>query len=262
MIEGIRTSKAKKHIFKHNDPLHLEQLLREANPDTPKIVAFETVHSMTGDVCPLEELCDVSHKYNAITFIDEVHAVGLYGPNGSGIGERDNCLDKMDIISGTLGKAVGVTGGFIVGGASLVDVIRSYGAGFIFTTALPYDKAAAATTSINILRSDEGRSLRKRHQEVVASLKEQLFQKGLPVEDAPSHIVPIQVKDAKICNELSIELRNKYKTYIQAINYPTVPRGEEKLRIAPTPWHSISMVEDLVYALDQLWTQFGLPRNK
>eukprot|EP00112_Aurelia_sp_Birch-Aquarium-sp1_P001691 Seg1183.4 transcript_id=Seg1183.4/GoldUCD/mRNA.D3Y31 product="5-aminolevulinate synthase nonspecific mitochondrial" protein_id=Seg1183.4/GoldUCD/D3Y31 len=260
MIHGIRTSKAQKQVYEHNDPASLEELLKKADPKAPKIVAFETVHSMSGTVCPVEELCDIAHKYGALTFIDEVHAVGLYGERGAGIGERDNVLDKMDIISGTLGKAVGVIGGYIAGSSALIDTIRSYGAGFIFTTALPPDKAAAAIASIEILKSQEGYNLRKRHQQVVANTKNQLLRRGFPVEYAPSHIIPVSVQDADLCTQVSNTLQEEYNIYIQAINYPTVPRGNEKLRIAPTPWHSKQLITELVEALDVVWQEAGLPK--
>ena len=193
MIQGIRTSGAKKFVFRHNDPDHLEHLLKNADPTAPKIVAFETVHSMSGDVSPLETLCDVAHKYGALTFVDEVHAVGLYGEHGAGVAERDGCLDKIDIISGTLGKAFGVIGGYIAGSDRLIDNVRSYGSGFIFTTALPPVTINAALTSINILAGDEGRELRRQHQKNVHTLRNKLVQAGLPVTYAPSHIVPVHV---------------------------------------------------------------------
>jgi len=260
MIHGIRTSKAEKKIYNHNDPASLEKLLREADPKAPKIVAFETVHSMTGSVCPLEELCDIAHKYGALTFIDEVHAVGLYGDRGAGIGDRDGVLDKMDIISGTLGKAVGAIGGYIAASASLVDTVRSYGSGFIFTTALPPDKVAAALTSIEILKAEEGRQLRKQHQETVGYVRNQLLRRGFPVEYAPSHIIPILVGNPDRCTHVSDTLQKAHNIYIQAINYPTVPRGSEKLRIAPTPQHSKELVGELVESLDDVWTKAGLPK--
>lgn len=193
MIQGIRNSGVPKHIFRHNDVKHLEELLSEVDASVPKIVAFETVHSMTGDICPLEDLCDVAHKYGAITFVDEVHAVGLYGCSGAGIGEREYVLHKMDIISGTLGKAFGNVGGYVVGSAQLIDMIRSYAAGFIFTTSLPPTVLYGALTSVNILASDEGRSLRANHQKNVAYMKSILTAAGLPLEPSPSHIIPIKV---------------------------------------------------------------------
>lgn len=259
MIHGIRTSGAEKRVFRHNDPDHLEELLKEADPNVPKIVAFETVHSMSGAVCPLEKLCDISHKYGALTFVDEVHAVGLYGRHGSGIGERDGVLGKMDIISGTLGKAVGCVGGYLVGKEKLIDTLRSYGSGFIFTTALPPDKAYAALVSLDILKSEEGQKLRQRHQANVKLLRTKLIQHGFPIEHAPSHIVPVLTGDPDKCTLASQYLQQEHNIYIQSINYPTVPRGQEKLRIAPTPFHTEEMIDKLVIALDEAWKAFDLP---
>lgn len=259
MIHGIKTSGAQKVIFRHNDPAHLEEVLAKSDPNVPKIVAFETVHSMSGAICPLEELCDVAHKYGALTFVDEVHAVGLYGEKGAGVGERDGCLHKMDIISGTLGKAIGSIGGYLVGSASLIDTLRSYGSGFIFTTALPPAQVGAALTSVAILKSEEGKQLRKRHQENAKLLRTKLVKQGLPVEFSPSHIVPVIVGDPNKCLQLSTYLQQAHGIYIQAINYPTVPKGQEKLRIAPTPFHTEDMMDDLVKALKQGWLMYDLP---
>ncbi|KAK2571291.1 5-aminolevulinate synthase [Acropora cervicornis] len=258
MIQGIRNSGAKKYIFRHNDVEHLEQLLQQADPDVPKIVAFETVHSMTGDVCPLEELCDVAHKYGALTFVDEVHAVGLYGHSGAGIGDRDGVLDKMDIISGTLGKAFGVIGGYIAATAALVDNIRSYGSGFIFTTSLPPVTVNSAITSIGILASEEGRQLRSKHQSVVRTLRNKLVSAGLPVVYAPSHIIPVHVGDAAKCTAICNEMLSKHGMYVQSINYPTVERGKERLRIAPTPKHDEAMMDKFTDALVQAWKNQGM----
>jgi len=258
MIHGIRTSGAEKRIFRHNDPQHLEELLKNSDPNVPKIVAFETVHSMSGCVCPLEELCDISHRYGALTFVDEVHAVGLYGKYGSGIGERDGVLHKMDLISGTLGKAIGCIGGYLVGNANVIDMLRSYGAGFIFTTALPPDKAYAAYESLEILKSEEGQKLRETHQNNVKMLRTKLVQHGFPVEHAPSHIVPVLTGDPIKCTEVSQYLQQQHGIYIQSINYPTVPRGYEKLRIAPTPFHTEEMMDELVGALGEAWKKVGL----
>ncbi|XP_012277532.2 LOW QUALITY PROTEIN: 5-aminolevulinate synthase, erythroid-specific, mitochondrial [Orussus abietinus] len=243
MIQGIQNSGAKKFIFRHNDAQHLEELLSKVNKEVPKIVAFETVHSMTGDICPLEELCDVAHKYGALTFVDEVHAVGLYGYTGAGIGERDRVLHKMDIISGTLGKAFGNIGGYVVGSAELIDTIRSYAAGFIFTTSLPPTVLYGALAAIEILSSDEGRSLRAEHQKNVAYMKSILVAAGLPVEPSPSHIIPIRIGDPLLGSQLAEALLREKGHYIQAINYPTVPKGQEKLRLAPTPMHSQMMMD-------------------
>jgi len=258
MIQGIRNSGAERHIFRHNDPQHLEQLLRTLDPATPKIVAFETVHSMTGAVCPLETLCDVAHKYGALTFVDEVHAVGLYGENGAGIGERDHVLDKMDIISGTLGKAYGNIGGFIAASSQLVDVVRSYGSGFIFTTSLPPTVCAGALAAVRQLRTEEGRELRARHQDNVRYLRDTLSQAGIPVEHCPSHIIPVHVGDPVTSGRLSDRLLGERGHYVQAINYPTVPRGQEKLRIAPTPHHTRAMIDRFATDLLDVWREEGL----
>ncbi|EFA03355.2 5-aminolevulinate synthase, erythroid-specific, mitochondrial isoform X2 [Tribolium castaneum] len=259
MIQGIRNSQVPKHIFKHNDPAHLEDLLKTVNKNIPKIVAFETVHSMSGAVCPLEELCDVAHKYGALTFIDEVHAVGLYGEHGAGIGERDGKLHKMDIISGTLGKAFGNVGGYIASSATLVDMIRSYAAGFIFTTSLPPTVLSGAYKAIQILASDEGRELRRRHQDNVKYLRGNLLNNGFPVEHTPSHIIPIKIGDPVQCGAVCDTLLKEKGHYIQAINYPTVARGQEKLRLAPTPHHTKEMMDTLVGDLKEVWQTLNLP---
>jgi 5-aminolevulinate synthase len=259
MIQGIRNSGVPKHIFRHNDPQHLEELLKKVDRGVPKIVAFETVHSMTGAVCPLKELCEVAHKYGAVTYIDEVHAVGLYGANGAGIGEREGLLEEMDIISGTLGKAFGNIGGYIVGSDSLVDMVRSYAAGFIFTTSLPPTVLAGALMSVRILRSDEGRELRARHQWNVQYLRKKLMEAGISVEHTPSHIIPVFIGDPSLSSQLSDELLKRKGHYVQAINYPTVPRGQEKLRIAPTPHHTVEMMDSFVADLRQVWVEMGIP---
>lgn len=258
MIHGIRTSGAPKHLFRHNDPEHLEELLRKVDRSIPKIVAFETVHSMDGAVCPLKELCEVSHKYGAMTFVDEVHAVGLYGRNGAGVGERDGCMDQMDIITGTLGKAFGNIGGYIAASANVVDMIRSYAAGFIFTTSLPPTTLAGALASIKVLRSDEGRQLRFRHQEAVRYLREKLVEAGIPALHCPSHIIPVHVGDAALATKMSNDLMTDHNVYIQAINYPTVARGQERLRIAPTPHHTQEMMDRLVISLVDVWKKNGM----
>ncbi|KAJ3639517.1 hypothetical protein Zmor_002874 [Zophobas morio] len=259
MIQGIRNSQVPKYIFRHNDPSHLEELLKGVNKNIPKIVAFETVHSMSGAVCPLEELCDVAHKYGALTFIDEVHAVGLYGEHGAGIGERDGKLHKMDIISGTLGKAFGNVGGYIASSSTLVDMIRSYAAGFIFTTSLPPTVLSGAHKAIEILASDEGRELRKRHQENVKYLRNNLLRNGFPVEHTPSHIIPIKIGNPAQCASVCDTLLREKGHYIQAINYPTVARGQEKLRLAPTPHHTKEMMDILVTDLKEVWENLNLP---
>merc|ERR1712004_76323 len=203
MIQGIKNSGVPKHIFRHNDPDHLDELLSKVPVNVPKIVAFETVHSMTGAICPLEELCDVAHRYGALTFVDEVHAVGLYGDQGAGVGEREGLLDKMDIISGTLGKAFGNIGGYIAGSDNLVDTIRSFGAGFIFTTSLPPTVLQGSLASVRVLRSTEGKMLRASHQANVAYMREKLFEIGIAVQHTPSHIIPVQVGDPALTTKIS-----------------------------------------------------------
>ncbi|KAI3357568.1 hypothetical protein L3Q82_015982 [Scortum barcoo] len=258
MIQGIRNSVVKKFIFRHNDAKHLQELLERSDPSTPKIVAFETVHSMDGAVCPLEEMCDIAHKFGAITFVDEVHAVGLYGPRGGGIGDRDRVMHKMDIISGTLGKAFGCVGGYIASTSSLVDTVRSYAAGFIFTTSLPPMLLAGARESIKILKSEEGQALRRRHQRSVKLLRQMLMDSGLPVVHCPSHIIPLRVADAEKNTEISNIMMSRYNIYVQAINYPTVAKGEELLRIAPTPHHTPQMIHYFVDRLLKTWKEAGL----
>lgn len=259
MIQGIRNAGVPKHIFRHNDPKHLEELLQSVDVSTPKIVAFETVHSMTGAVCPLDTLCDVAHKYGAITFVDEVHAVGLYGESGSGIADRDGLHHKIDIVSGTLGKAFGNIGGYIAGNGTLVDMIRSYAAGFIFTTSLPPTVVAGALAAVNILSGEEGRAMRATHQTAVRYLRNSLMREGLPVEHCPSHILPVHVGDPLLSTKVSDELIREYGHYVQAINFPTVPRGQEKLRIAPTPQHTPPMMDRFVADLITVWKKLGLP---
>lgn len=261
MIQGIRNSRVPKHIFRHNDPGHLEQLLSEVDVSVPKIVAFETVHSMTGAVCPLKELCDVAHKFGALTFVDEVHAVGLYGDHGAGIGERDGQLHNMDIISGTLGKAFGNVGGYIAADSTLIDMVRSYAAGFIFTTSLPGSVLAGASKAVEILASDEGRQLRAKHQANVQYLRNTLLKHGFPVEHTPSHIIPIRIGDPLLSSQVSDRLIKEKGHYVQAINYPTVARGQEKLRLAPTPHHTRELMDQLVVDLRTVWTDLGLPLN-
>ncbi|CAG5979585.1 5-aminolevulinate synthase, non-specific, mitochondrial [Menidia menidia] len=258
MIQGIRNSGVKKFIFRHNDLAHLREMLQKGDPSKPKIVAFETVHSMDGAVCPLEEMCDLAHEFGAITFVDEVHAVGLYGSRGGGIGDRDGIMHKMDIISGTLGKAFGCVGGYIASTSSLVDTVRSYAAGFIFTTSLPPMLLAGARRSIQILKSEEGRSLRLKHQRNVKLLRQMLMDAGLPVVHCPSHIIPVRVSDAQKNSEVCDIMMNRHNIYVQAINYPTVARGDELLRIAPTPHHTPEMMKYFVERLVLAWKEVGL----
>lgn len=259
MIQGIRNSLVPKHIFRHNDPDHLRELISKVPKETPKIVAFETVHSMTGAVCPLEELCDIAHEHGAITFVDEVHAVGLYGEHGAGIGERDGMMHKIDIVSGTLGKAFGNVGGYIASTDNLVDMIRSYAAGFIFTTSLPPTVLCGARKAVEILASEEGRNLRERHQSNVRYLRNKLKAEGFPVEHTPSHIIPVKIGNPQHCSAISDMLIQDYGHYVQAINYPTVARGDEKLRLAPTPYHVPEMSDILVADMKAVWKKLGLP---
>ncbi|XP_028307658.1 5-aminolevulinate synthase, erythroid-specific, mitochondrial [Gouania willdenowi] len=261
MIQGIRNSGTKRFIFRHNDSLHLEELLKRSDPNKPKIVAFETVHSMDGAICPLDELCDVAHRYGALTFVDEVHAVGLYGAHGAGVGERDNVMHKIDIVSGTLGKAFGCVGGYIASSAALVDVVRSYAAGFIFTTALPPMVLSGALASVRVLKSPEGQNLRRAHQRNVKHMRQLLMDKGLPVVNCPSHIIPIRVGNAELNTKVCDTLLGRHNIYVQAINYPTVPRGEELLRLAPSPHHSPDMMQYFVEKLLEVWQEAGLPLN-
>ncbi|KAM3618541.1 uncharacterized protein V6R79_021555 [Siganus canaliculatus] len=261
MIQGIRNSGAKRFIFRHNDSQHLEELLKRSDPLTPKIVAFETVHSMDGAICPLEELCDVSHRYGALTFVDEVHAVGLYGAHGAGVGERDNVMHKIDIVSGTLGKAFGCVGGYIASSAALVDTVRSFAAGFIFTTSLPPMVLSGALESVRVLKSPEGQALRRSHQRNVKHMRQLLMDKGLPVVNCPSHIIPIRVGNAELNSKVCDILLERHNIYVQAINYPTVPRGEELLRLAPSPHHNPAMMDYFVEKLVDVWQEAGLPLN-
>ncbi|XP_031142185.1 5-aminolevulinate synthase, erythroid-specific, mitochondrial [Sander lucioperca] len=258
MIQGIRNSGAKRFIFRHNDSRHLEELLQRSDHKTPKIVAFETVHSMDGAICPLEDLCDVAHRYGALTFVDEVHAVGLYGAHGAGVGERDNIMHKIDIVSGTLGKAFGCFGGYIASSAALVDTVRSFAAGFIFTTALPPMVLAGAMESVRILKSPEGQVLRRAHQRNVKHMRQLLMDKGLPVVNCPSHIIPIRVGNAELNTKVCDTLLERHNIYVQAINYPTVPRGEELLRLAPSPHHNPAMMDYFVEKLVEVWQEAGL----
>jgi 5-aminolevulinate synthase len=251
MIAGIRHSGARRRIFRHNDVGHLEELLAASDPATPKIVAFESIYSMDGDVSPIAEICDVAHRYGALAYLDEVHAVGMYGARGAGVAERDGALDKVDIVQGTLAKAFGVIGGYIASSAATVDFVRSCGAGFIFTTSLPPAIAAAALTSVRHVSAHP--ELRVHHQERAATLKRKLAAAGLPVMPSTTHIVPVFVGDAALCKRASDLLLERHAIYIQPINYPTVPRGAERLRLTPTPMHGDEDMARLVAALQDVW---------
>jgi 5-aminolevulinate synthase len=260
MIEGIRHGFGEKHVFRHNDVEHLRSLLENAPKDAPKLIAFESLYSMDGDFGPIEEICDLADEFNALTYIDEVHAVGLYGPRGGGVTERDGLADRITIINGTLAKAYGVMGGYVACNADLADAIRSYAPGFIFSTSLAPALAAGATASVEYLKTHP--ELRKAHQERAQNLKNQIKSLGMPVSDYGSHIVPIHVGDPIKCKMLSDMLLNDHGFYVQPINFPTVPRGTERLRFTPSPVHSDAMIRDLVNALDGLWAQCALNRSK
>ena len=258
MIEGIRHSRAEKVIWKHNDPEDLDRKLATQAPGRPKIVAFESVYSMDGDIAPMREIVEVAEKHGAMTYLDEVHAVGMYGPRGAGIAERDGVMERITLIEGTLGKAFGVMGGYIAASAALCDYIRSFSSGFIFTTALPPAIAAGATASISHLK--ESSQERDRQKERVAKVRAALDAKGIPHMPNPSHIIPVMVGDAKKCKFISDVLLDEYGIYIQPINYPTVPKGTERLRITPGPLHSDEDIDHLVRAINDLWSQCALSR--
>lgn len=258
MIEGMRQSRAKKKIWKHNDPEDLDRKLAEDDPDASKIVAFESVYSMDGDIAPISEILDVCEKHNALSFLDEVHAVGMYGHTGAGVAERDDVSDRVDIIQGTLAKAFGVIGGYIAGTEKMVDFVRSFGNAFIFTTALPPAVAAGAAKSVEIV--SQSPEMRERHQDRAARLKQRLSENGLPVMPSVTHIVPVLVGDPVKCRAATDMLMDRYGIYVQPINYPTVPEGTERLRLTPSPYHSDEAIEQLVSALTEIWGFLSLQK--
>ena len=258
MIEGIRRNGGAKRVFRHNDVAHLRELLEADDPAAPKLIAFESIYSMDGDFGPLEAICDLAEEFGALTYLDEVHAVGMYGPRGGGVSERDRIAHRIDIINGTLAKAYGVMGGYIAASEKMCDAIRSYAPGFIFTTSLPPAVAAGAATSVRVLKTDRVR--REQHQLQAKILKTRFKALGLPLIDHGSHIVPVIVGDPKHTKQLSDMLLNDHGIYVQPINFPTVPRGTERLRFTPSPVHGPREIDHLVRAMDALWSHCALNR--
>jgi 5-aminolevulinate synthase len=257
MIEGIRQAGCERQVFRHNDMAHLEGLLRAAAPSRPKLIACESLYSMDGDIAPLAKICDLAERHGAMTYVDEVHAVGMYGPRGGGIAERDGVMHRIDVLEGTLAKAFGCLGGYIAGNAAMIDAVRSYAPGFIFTTALPPAICSAATAAIRHLKTSSWE--RERHQERTARVKAILLAAGLPVISSDTHIVPLFVGDPERCKRASDILLEEHHIYIQPINYPTVARGTERLRITPSPYHDDALIDQLAEALLQVWQRLGLP---
>ncbi len=258
MIEGIRHSRAEKMVFAHNDPADLDRKLSQIDPGRPKMVVFESIYSMDGDVAPVAEICDVADKHGALTYLDEVHAVGLYGPRGGGIAERDGISHRITVTEGTLAKGFGVIGGYIAGSAAMIDFVRSFASGFIFTTALPPAVCAGAIASIRHLKRSSAE--RDGQQARVAELRAALDRAGVPHMPNPSHIVPVMVGDAALCKSISDQLMGRFGVYLQPINYPTVPRGTERLRITPGPLHTSADIQHLVGALSTVWSELSLKR--
>ncbi len=259
MIEGIRHSRAEKRLWLHNDPEDLDRQLGELDPSVPKLIAFESVYSMDGDIAPIQEICDVADKHGAMTYLDEVHAVGLYGPRGAGIAEREGLMDRLTVIEGTLGKAFGVVGGYIAASEALCDFVRSYASGFIFTTALPPHVAAGAAASVRYLKENSVERDRQKHN--VALLRRKLDGAGISHIMNPSHIVPVMVGDPVLCKMITDKLMDEHRIYVQPINFPTVPRGTERLRITPSPLHTEEDIDALMAALLTIWQELGLERQ-
>jgi 5-aminolevulinate synthase len=257
MIEGIRQSGCERIVFRHNDMAHLEELLRSADANRPKLIVCESLYSMDGDVAPLAKICDLAERYGAMTYVDEVHAVGMYGPRGGGIAERDGVMHRIDILEGTLAKAFGCLGGYIAAKTNIIDAVRSYAPGFIFTTALPPAICSAATAAIRHLKSSQWE--RERHQDRAARLKAILTAAGLPVMSSDTHIVPVFVGEPELCKQACDLLLEEHGLYIQPINYPTVPKGAERLRITPSPYHDDVLIDQLADALVQVWDKLNLP---
>jgi len=260
MIEGVRRNGGAKRIFRHNDLAHLRALLEADDPAAPKLIAFESIYSMDGDIGPIAAICDLAEEFGALTYIDEVHAVGMYGPRGAGVCERDRLMDRIDIINGTMAKAYGVMGGYVAASAKMVDAVRSYAPGFIFTTSLPPAVAAGCAASIAFLKTAEGQKLRDAQQLHARILKMRLKGLGLPIIDHGTHIVPVHVGDPVHCKLISDMLLERFGIYVQPINFPTVPRGTERLRFTPSPVHNPGDIDRLVSAMDQLWSHCALNR--
>jgi len=256
LIEGIKRSRVPKHIWRHNDVDHLDELLNKVPKDVPKIVVFESVYSMDGDIAPIEDILDVSEKHRAMTFLDEVHAVGMYGRRGGGVAQQRGLEDRVTLISGTLAKAFGVFGGYVAGSETAIDAIRSFAPGFIFTSSFPPNVAAAAAASVRYLKNSQEERIR--HQERANTLKHLLRSAGLPVIPSESHIVPVLVGDPRLCKQACDLLLSKYQIYVQPINYPTVPRGTERIRLTPGPLHTDEMMAHLVHSVNTVWRELGI----
>ncbi|MGB3457657.1 MAG: 5-aminolevulinate synthase [Litorimonas sp.] len=260
MISGIRNARTHKHIFRHNDVADLEEKLKAVPLDAPKLIAFESVYSMDADIAPIEAICDLADRYNALTYIDEVHAVGMYGPKGGGVCEARGLMDRVDIIQGTLAKAYGMIGGYIAADRVIVDAIRSLASGFIFTTSIPPSTAAGALRSVKVLKLTP--EVREKHHERSNTLKARFRAAGYPFIDGETHIVPLMIGDPVKCQAISDRLIEDFGIYAQPINFPTVPRGTERLRFTPSPFHSDDMMDELMAALDEVWAEFGLEREE